>query len=98
VFLHVAPEAELYIASHGGRLYLWQESVGGAWAKDRVGFEDPGLSVGFVTATSGLTEVLLAADLEPPERLLVTTHRSPRRGLRVEWDGQVWGWRGPGTS
>jgi hypothetical protein len=94
VELEVSPDAAGYIGERGGRLYLWQERVGHAWATDHMSFDDPRLGVAFNPVwVDGGVALMLAEDLEPPRSVLVRLRRIPR-GLQVEWDGKTWGWRG----
>jgi hypothetical protein len=89
----VTPEAAEYISLRGGRLYLWEDAVGRAWAVDRSAFVDPGRGITFRTVGAGGVALMLAADLEEPKTLQIRVDRLPHR-LHVEWDGARWGWRG----
>jgi hypothetical protein len=93
VELGVTPEAAKYIGERGGHLYLWQESVGRTWAADHLAFEDPSLGIPFTAVWVGGIGVMLAEDLELPQRIRIRLDRIPRR-LHIEWDGARWGWRG----
>ena len=94
VELQVSQDAAGYIRERGGRLYLWQEAVGKAWASDHMGFDDPRHGVAFSPVwTDGGVALMLAEDLDAPRSVFVRLRRVPR-GLHVEWDGRTWGWRG----
>jgi hypothetical protein len=89
----VTPEAADYIGAHGGRLYLWQESVNGDWSTDQRAFDDPGRQITFTPVWVGGVAVMLADNLERPKVLRIRLDRFLHR-LHVEWDGERWGWRG----
>jgi hypothetical protein len=89
----VTREAADYIGGRGGRLYLWQELVSGAWASDHMGFEDPARGITFNPVWVAGIAVMLADDLDRPESLRIRVDRFPHR-LDVDWDGGRWGWRG----
>jgi len=88
-----AGAAEL-IVERGGRLYLWQTNVGGAWLRDRLAFDKPDTPAAFLRIPAGFISVLIADDVVFPETLKISVHRLGPRRLRVEWDGKPWGWRG----
>jgi hypothetical protein len=89
----VTPEAADYISQRGGRIYLWQGTVGAAWAADHMSFDDPGDGITFTPVWVAGVAVMLADDLDRPKSLRVRIDRFPHR-LHVEWDGVRWGWRG----
>lgn len=101
----VTAEAAEQIASNGGKLYLWEEPVGGLlageWLMDQASFERPP-DVRFETfhARGGGVEILIASEVEPPRWLSIkrSVWRPPMcwRHLKLEigWDGELWGWRG----
>jgi hypothetical protein len=93
VELAVTQEAADYIGAKGGRLYLWQEPVGKNWAADHVAFIEPRGGIPFTAAWVSGVAVMIADDLDLPQRVRITLRRIPRR-LRIEWDGERWGQRG----
>jgi len=93
VELEITQESADFIGERGGRLYLWQETVGKSWATDHVAFVDPGRGIRFTATWAAGVAVLLADDLELPRRVRIRLDHIPRR-LHVEWDGARWGQRG----
>lgn len=89
----ITHQAASYVAERGSRLYLWQEPVGQAWLRDLIGFVDPNRGVSFSSIRISGVAILIASDVEPPERLYISLRRL-RRDLLVEWDGETWGSRG----
>lgn len=94
VEVEVTAGAAETIVDRGGRLYLWQSSVGDAWARDRLAFNEPDLPTTFLRIPAGLISVMIAGDVELPETLRISVHRLLPRRLHVEWDGEAWGRRG----
>jgi hypothetical protein len=89
----ITREAAAYVGERGSRLYLWQEPIGRAWAADRLSFDDPNCGLPFRSFRVGEVTILVGEDVEPPQTLYVSLRRV-RLGLRIEWDGRTWGWRG----
>lgn len=58
-----------------------------------MGFDDPSRGVEFTLVWAGGVAVMLADDLEEPQSVRIRLARVPRR-LRIDWDGETWGWRG----
>jgi hypothetical protein len=85
------------ITARGGRLYLWQEEVSGAWLADRASFDEPAIPA-FRRIPVGLVTLMIDASVELPERLKISAVRLVPGRVRVEWDGEVWGARGGGSS
>ena len=63
---------------------------------DKVAFYDPNIGVTFVESHAGPIQVLVASDLELPERLKIRRAVLPPWKLHIEWDGATWGQRGSG--
>jgi hypothetical protein len=82
------------IVSRGGRLYLWQTSVGDAWLRDRFAFNEPDGLTAFRRIPAGLISIMIAEDVELPETLAISVSRLLPRRIHIEWDGRPWGWRG----
>ena len=98
VEVEVTAHAAELILERGGRLYLWQSSVGESWLRDRIGFDLPDASLTFQRIPAGLVVVMIATDVALPETLRISVHRVLPRRLHIEWDGQTWGWRGDGAG
>jgi hypothetical protein len=90
------PAAER-ITARGGRLYLWQEEVGGAWLADRVSFDEPELPA-FRRIPASLVTLMVDASVELPKRLRISAVRLVPGRVRIEGDGEIWGARGGGSS
>jgi hypothetical protein len=56
-------------------------------------FIDPSREIAFTPVWGDGVALMLADDLEPPKSISIRLNRFPRR-VRVEWDGERWGWRG----
>jgi hypothetical protein len=82
------------IVSRGGRLYLWQTSVGDAWLRDRLAFNEPDGPTTFRRIPAGLISIMIAEDVELPETLQISAHPLLPRRIDVEWNGRAWGRRG----
>jgi hypothetical protein len=96
VHVEVTAEAAELIVERGGKLFLWQDSVGGAWLRDRVAFNDPGAGTRFHRIPAGLVSLMLAEDIALPRRLGIDVGRLPPRRVHVDWHGLTWGQRGAG--
>jgi hypothetical protein len=92
--IRVSDWAAGHIAARGGRLYLWQQPVGRAYVRDRSGFQDPNIGVGFRALPAAEIDILVADDLELPEQLTLRRALWPPWKLRIEWNGETWGVRG----
>jgi len=94
VDVEVSGAAAEIIVSRGGRLFLWQSSVGEAWLRDRLAFNEPDRPATFRRIPAGLISIMIAEDVELPETLRISAHQLLPRRIPVEWDGRAWGWRG----
>jgi hypothetical protein len=92
--VRVARAAAERIRRRGGRLYLWQTAVGGAWLLDRMAFERPSEVWDFECTESEAVELCVSAGTAVHE-IRVEPSRWPFGGVRVYVDGKRWGWRGP---
>jgi hypothetical protein len=99
VEVEVSDAAVMWLISRGSSLYLWHEPVG-AWVTDHVSTEHPGPGLEFDTFFIEETPIRLHLErsLPQPADLTIDTRRWPFRGLRIYWDGNRWGWRGPGDG
>jgi hypothetical protein len=94
----VTPEASEQIAGKGGTLYLWQKPFAGSWVTDKASFKRPPGNLEFRSIYVADIQVLVAEDIELPEKLLIRRSLWRPLKLRIEWDGRVWGWRGEGAG
>jgi hypothetical protein len=93
VDVELTGDAADLIRANGGRLYLYMGLLGLpviARASVRPPRSNP--SYGFTTIRLDGVEILIQANLRAPSKLRVTRSWLPPH-VRVEWDGQPWGWR-----
>jgi hypothetical protein len=95
----VTRDAAERIRGRGGRLFLWQEHVGRAGARDRMALDSPPADIEFDSHHDAKRDlqICVASNLGARE-VVVRARRWPFTGVRVYVNGKRWGWRGDTIS